>query len=93
MNTAPSFLVPRLYYRYLEKVCGLILNIIPTLEPFYPSRSIHHFTFTGKERMALAAEFYSHFFSGSTYRKPVAAGTDYFSIFVVLRVNLFFHTF
>ena len=33
----------------------LILNIIPTLEPFNPSCGIHHFPFTGKERMALAA--------------------------------------
>ena len=55
MNTAPYFLVPRLYFKSLDWVCVLILNIIPTLEPFYPSRSIHHFTFTGKERMALAA--------------------------------------
>jgi hypothetical protein len=93
MNTAPSFLIPRLYYRYLEQVCVLILNIISTLEPFNPSRGIHHFTLTGKKRMALAAEFHSHFFPGSTYGKPVAASAYHFGIFVILRVYLLFHIF
>ncbi len=94
MNTAPSvpdFLLPFRFPRTMK--ISLVLYIIPTLEPFYPSRGIHHFTFAGKERMTLAAEFYSHFFLCRAYRKPVAAGTYHFSVFVIFRVNFFFHIF
>jgi hypothetical protein len=94
MNTAPDLhdlLLP--FHFPCTGEFPLVLNIVSALESFYPSRGIHHFTFAGKERMALAAEFYSHFFLGRTYGKPVAASADYFSIFVIFRMNLLFHIF
>ncbi len=70
---------------------SLTFNVIALLEPLDAARGIHHAPFSGEERMAIAADFHAELFLGGTRGKSVAAGTDYFSIAIILGMNLLFH--
>jgi hypothetical protein len=52
---------------------------------------IQHPPLTREKRVAFAAHLDPELLSGGTGGKPVAAGTDYLGIRIVLRVNFLFH--
>jgi hypothetical protein len=58
---------------------------------FYSSGCIHHFPFTGEERMAFAAQLDVKLFFGGTGGKDIAAGAYNLRIRKIFGVNFLFH--
>jgi hypothetical protein len=69
----------------------LVFNLITLLEPLDTAGGIQHPPLAGEIRMAFAAHFDAQLLAGGTGGEPVAAGTDYLGIGIILRVNFIFH--
>jgi hypothetical protein len=71
----------------------LFVQLVALLEAFHSTRCIHHFSFAGEERMALAAKLDSKLFLGGTGGKSIAAGANDLGVRIKFGMNLFFHIF
>ncbi len=69
----------------------LFIQLVTLLKLLHAAGRIYHLTLSGEERMTLAAQFYSQLFPGRAGGKSIAARTDYFGIFIIFRMNFFFH--
>ena len=77
--------------RLRNYIC-LVLYLIAPLKLLHAPAGIQHPTLPGEKRVALTAQLHLQLLLGRAGSKPIATGTNYLGITIILGMNRILHT-